>query len=60
MIKLTDFWNFLGLFILSIWILFTFHAVVSSFEGHMTAINIVVGIDLIIAIYFVFIKKKKS
>ena len=56
--SLSDIWNVLKLFILVIWLLYTFYAVISAFEGHMITLNIVVAIDLIIAIYFVFIKKK--
>ena len=57
--NLNNFWLNFKLLILIIWAFFSFDAIISAFEGHMITLNIVVAIDLIIAIYFVFIKKNK-
>jgi len=55
--NINDVWNVFKLLITILWIIFTFHAIILSFEGHLLTLNIVLGIDIIIGIYYIFIKK---
>jgi len=51
-------WEFLQFFAIVVWVMYTFLAICFSIEGHVKPLYIVMGIDIIIASYYLFIRKK--
>jgi len=58
--NINEFWDDLKFLIVIIWVLFTINAVILAYEGHMVTLNIVLTIDLIIAIYYIIINKENN